>query len=64
MATAKPAVSKAKGKTQVIRFWRRPADNRPTDIPRKQAMSTRFVKKVRKMTCCRTSGSRPARRTG
>ena len=33
-----------------MRSRRRDAARQPTDIPRKQAISTRFVKKVRKST--------------
>ncbi len=38
------------GAVVLIRLLGRPAARQPTDIPRKQAISTRFVKNVRNTT--------------
>ena len=47
---AQATATRAIGKTILMKSRRRPADIRPTDIPRKQASRTRFVKNVRKST--------------
>jgi hypothetical protein len=50
VATASPTLASVSGMTQRINCWRRDAVSRPTLIPRKHAISTMFVKNVRKTT--------------
>jgi hypothetical protein len=49
-APARSTVPKPSGSTVRIRSDSREAARQPTDMPRKHAIRTRFVKKVRKMT--------------